>query len=192
MPRPQPLTSSLGALEAKGKSLKSSKSVEHLHSKTPKGPLTSSSSYSLVQPGLDTLRRPSNASSISLAGVASTTLPSPRSSHHPKRAGTADSILDEPSPPSPIAASSLPVSPVSHRHHTHHTNGSNASDSGSESSASVPGTTVKQRRSAPPPPGPPKRRKPPAIPVGKTNGGATITAIKSSIPTSPLARTSYA
>lgn len=31
-----------------------------------------------------------------------------------------------------------------------------------------------------PPPAPPKRRKPPAIPVGKTNSGATITVIRSS------------
>ncbi|KAJ7231964.1 hypothetical protein C8J57DRAFT_1439811 [Mycena rebaudengoi] len=43
-----------------------------------------------------------------------------------------------------------------------------------------------QRRSAPPPP---KRRKPPAIPAGRTNGGATITTIRSSSGSSPLAMT---
>ncbi|EIW79662.1 hypothetical protein CONPUDRAFT_83017 [Coniophora puteana RWD-64-598 SS2] len=63
------------------------------------------------------------------------------------------SWLDAPLPPSPSALSLPPSSPTASRTH---------------------------RRPAP---APPKRRKPPPVPVGKTHGGATITAIASSAST---------
>jgi hypothetical protein len=48
-------------------------------------------------------------------------------------------------------------------------------------------STQTQPRRRPPPPAPTKRRKPPAIPLGRTHGGATITTIRSSEP-SPLSK----
>jgi hypothetical protein len=48
-------------------------------------------------------------------------------------------------------------------------------------------STQTQPRRRPPPPTPTKRRKPPAIPLGRTHSGATITTIRSSEP-SPLSK----
>ncbi|KAG9226907.1 hypothetical protein CCMSSC00406_0003420 [Pleurotus cornucopiae] len=197
------------------KTLKSSKSVEHMHSKSSpalKSPLSSTPSYSIVRPGLENLRRPSNASSISLHGVASAVVSSAakaNAAHPSRRPGTVDSVMPEhahhashnhrtPRPSSDLlnapssgsGTTSLPASPVASQHDT--AEDGSRSDSGATSHANgsgVPTTSpVKHRRTAPPPPAPPKRRKPPAVPVGRTNGGAVITAIKSSAPTSPLAR----
>ncbi|KAJ6498179.1 hypothetical protein C8R47DRAFT_1113177 [Mycena vitilis] len=170
----------------KSRTLKSSKSVEFI-----KG--SSSTQQQGTRSALDTVRRPSNASSINL--VASATTPASHALAPPTRKGSADtspiggtfadrhraashgSVLS-PSPPTaysvPAAvasAASLPPLPSS------------------PTAFTQLNTSLPQRRSAPPPP--PKRRKPPAIPVARTNGGATITTIRSSVASSPLAKSKF-
>ncbi|KAJ7652163.1 hypothetical protein DFH06DRAFT_543681 [Mycena polygramma] len=171
----------------KSRTLKSSKSVEFI-----KG--SSSTQQQGTRSALDTVRRPSNASSINL--VASATTPASHALAPPTRKGSANtspvdgSFADRhraashgsglsPSPPTaysvPAAvasASSLPPLPSS------------------PTASGHLNTSLPQRRSAPPPP-PPKRRKPPAIPVARTNGGATITTIRSSVASSPLAKSKF-
>ncbi|PPR03362.1 hypothetical protein CVT24_012487 [Panaeolus cyanescens] len=165
------------------KSLKHSKSVEHLSVKhdIARQPLRSP---------LDQVRRPSNASVNSLPGYmaqnmgklsintsspkrrsASNTHDSQHNTHHhnPSRSST---LPPEHSPISPPFRSESPPPPVPPI----------PSDIIITSKGAT-GTT--QRR---PPPLPPKRRKPPAIPVGRTNSGAIITSIRSSEP-SPLSKT---
>ncbi|KAJ6481898.1 hypothetical protein C8R45DRAFT_1003389 [Mycena sanguinolenta] len=176
----------------KARTLKSSKSVEFLkgYSATPQ-PATRSALET-------TLRRPSNASSINL--VAAATAPTSHTLHSPTRKGSADS--------GPVDGS------YADRHRTHHSNHVGglsplttyavpAAIAGSLSTSSLPSAPSSptasiqlhvqqappQRRSAPPPP-PPKRRKPPAIPAGRTNGGATITTIRTTV-SSPLAKTKF-
>ncbi|KAJ7230857.1 hypothetical protein B0H12DRAFT_1192857 [Mycena haematopus] len=175
----------------KTRTLKSSKSVEFLkgHSETPQP-----ASRSALE---TTMRRPSNASSINL--VAAATAPS-HTILSPTRKGSADS--------NPVDGS------YADRHRTHHSNHvgglspptsyvvpativASHSTSSLPPAPSSPPASIQfhvqpaspQRRSAPPPP-PPKRRKPPAIPVARTNGGATITTIRTTV-SSPLARTKF-
>ncbi|KAJ7121079.1 hypothetical protein C8R44DRAFT_540530, partial [Mycena epipterygia] len=161
----------------KSRTLKSSRSVEFLNVySAPQSPQQRSATRS----ALDTVRRPSNASSINLVAAATThNLPLPT------RQGSADS--------GPVDGS------FADRHRTPHL-GHNSelllpsavapgSIANSLSASSLPPSSPSsvqfhvqppppQRRSAPPPP--PKRRKPPAVPVTRTNGGATITTIRSS------------
>ncbi|KAJ7047935.1 hypothetical protein C8F04DRAFT_26461 [Mycena alexandri] len=182
----------------KTRTLKSSKSHEFLkgYSATPPSPTRST---------LDTVRRPSNASSINL--VAGATAPMSHNLPLPTRKGSA------------ITVDGSFEADRQHQHRTpHHSYTSEPSYSPPSPSHLVPAAIVSslstsslppptsmsptdsvhlhvqpptpQRRSAPPPP--PKRRKPPAIPVGRTNGGATITTIRSSnMTSSPLAKTKF-
>ncbi|KAF8878082.1 hypothetical protein BD779DRAFT_1613089 [Infundibulicybe gibba] len=153
----------------KYRALKSSKSVEHLttHSEPHRPP---------VRPPIESARRPSNASTISLVGATTpANLPAP-----PKRRGTAD--LTDPAP-------SIHSEPHSPTVNTHPPRPHSATESDLVSNhIPKPFATAQDlplRRK--PPPAPPKRRKPPAVPLGRTNGGATITAIRSSA-TSPLSK----
>lgn len=164
------------------KSMKYSKSVENLS-----GRLDPPREPPLRSP-LDQVRRPSNASVQSLPSamaanfsklnVSSNTKkrsPSHReieASAYPQRHNSLDpdhlSLRIHVTQPPPHSPSHLhsPISPAS-----------SAPDS------DFPAVPPTRRR----PPPPPKRRKPPAIPVGHTNGGATITSIRSSEP-SPLSK----
>jgi len=157
----------------KTKTLKSSKSVEYI-----KGPSV---------PQQQRQPRPSNASVLSLSGVASATPPGPPSPlAHPKRKGSASSAHVD------GTFSDRHSLPHSHLAHNHHPQSFASSVPASPTSSDQNGVAsaqaqVPHRRSAPP--APPKRRKPPAIPVGHTNGGATITAIRTSV-NSPLAKVS--
>ncbi|KAL0946291.1 hypothetical protein HGRIS_012540 [Hohenbuehelia grisea] len=171
----------------KARTLKAAKSVENMHASTSTHRQRRKPPHPSPR-GLETLRRPSNASTISLTGVATAMAPSAPSSAVPDRGSTLKAD-----------------GPSSARHQSHHHSpvpGSEKNEPRSHlsidsldslspptpivSAASLPSSPIpidaapKQRRAAPPPPAPPKRRKPPAIPVGRTNGGATITAIKSS------------
>lgn len=144
----------------KTKTLKSSKSFEYIKNASPQQkPLRSP---------IDSVLRPNNVSTLSLNGVATTTGPSLVPT--PKRKGTANSahvdglFADRRYVPSPL------VSPAK----SEHAYDTRLSPTPASSPTSPP---HQQRRSAPPPP---KRRKPPAIPVGHTNSGGTISAIKSS------------
>ncbi|KAF8056906.1 hypothetical protein FPV67DRAFT_631365 [Lyophyllum atratum] len=148
------------------KPLKASKSAENLRAARPDAPKPNHSP-------LDNIRRPSNASAISISGVANAIAPHPSSHLAPvsKRQGTARATEAENHfcgrlPPSPLKETGF---------RSHHHQLTPPSDSLPE-----PGIQTRQphRRSAPPPP--PKRRKPPAIPVERTHGGATITTIQSS------------
>lgn len=145
-------------------------------------------------------RRPSNASTsaLSLTGVAEATAPAP-----PKRKGatafsaTLSTGHDTPRTSHNIHSTGRYAGSATdlalHRSQEHAPPpraAAAASDSSVHNYSSSPLSPESghQRRSAPPPPQP-KRRKPPAIPVDKTNSGATFTSIKSSS-TSPLGRTS--
>lgn len=168
------------------KSLKPSKSVEHL--KSHKSPPTS--------PHLDGLRRSSNASAtssaLSLDGIASATPPAlgPPPIPHPKRKGTSNSAHVD------GVFSDRERSNSNHHHHPHphpqselgvyhHYHASGSASVTSLSLISPPAASASaqgsHRRTAP---APPKRRKPPAIPVNAN--GVTITAIKSSATSNPL------
>ncbi|GLB45161.1 putative protein of unknown function (DUF2013) [Lyophyllum shimeji] len=162
---------------ANSKTLKASKSVENLRAH-PDVPRPSRSP-------LDNLRRPSNASTVSLAGVANSIAPNPHLASLPKRRGTSSSIETEghhfsrhPSSPLVDAGSHQQLIAPPKSMHTSPTSGVQQQQQ-----------LQQPRRSAPPPP--PKRRKPPAVPVERTNGGATITTIKSSasIPLVRVAKT---
>jgi len=186
-------TSSSSHLErsgsAKKKGLKMSKSVENLkgHLKPPRPP----------RPQLDALRRPSNVSASSLPGVASTATSPPKWKEVPRSGGFDSSFstqqpsrhyhhsLDEDSlhaPPQPVRADSLDASMNRLTINNHAHSPRSPDNVSASSSAGYPGVKPTsgstQRRSAPP--APPKRRKPPAVPVERTNGGATITVTKSS------------
>ncbi|KAJ7180467.1 hypothetical protein C8R46DRAFT_1069560 [Mycena filopes] len=179
----------------KPRTLKTSKSHEFLKgtSATPPSPTRST---------LDSVRRPSNASSINLVAGAtahmSHNLPLPTrkgsavtvdgSDRHYQHRAPHHSYTSEPSYSPPSPSHLVPAAIVS----------SLSTSSLPPSTSASPTDSVHfhvqppppQRRSAPPPP--PKRRKPPAIPVGRTNGGATITAIRTStVAPSPLAKTTF-
>ncbi|KAH7882997.1 hypothetical protein F5I97DRAFT_1978361, partial [Phlebopus sp. FC_14] len=139
---------------AKPKQVKPRRSVDNMKSPTcPRSPPPRSFT--------ETLRRPSADSASSLGGVATAITGITR---RREKAGSVDDgsfsqqseqiflVKRHPHPPPSPGSSSLPSNPSS--------------------------TTQKSRR--PPPVPPPKRRKAPPLPVGKTNGGAIITAIASS------------
>ncbi|KAF7342139.1 DUF2013 domain-containing protein [Mycena venus] len=189
------------SVSSKGRTLKSSKSVEFLKghsSATPQSPTRSALEASM--------RRPSNASSINLVAGATAPTSHSHSLLSPTRKGSADS--------GPVEGSYADRHRTTHMHHSNNVLGGGLSPptsyvvpgaiAGSLSASSLPSTPPspiapihvqqpqpQQRRSAPPPP-PPKRRKPPAIPstATKTNGGATITTIRSTV-SSPLARSKF-
>lgn len=177
--------------------MKFSKSVENFgridtHQPSGKQPLRSP---------MDQIRRPSNASVHSLPGfgAGSSTLAAPHA-HSTKKRST--SAAPEAHPPSRHNSlpSPAPLSPShSHTPHHHHNQSCTLTRPEGHSAAAVPGPvpavvvddspapTEQVPRRRPPPPAPPKRRKPPAIPMGHTNSGATITSIRSSEP-SPLSK----
>lgn len=189
---------------SRGKTLKMSKSVENLkvrrHESRP--PL----------PNLERIRKTSNASATSLPAVAdskpesmvpkrrgtagSTTVGGAHADKH-ERAASHDPEYDfhkhhhqllapgvplqsqerprtrsRPPPPPPLQIRT-PPSLIS--------TPSPTSTSTSSSTSDRPQSQPHRR----PPPAPPKRRKPPAVPVGKTDSGATITVIRSSTPKHP-------
>ncbi|CAA7268812.1 unnamed protein product [Cyclocybe aegerita] len=171
------------------KSMKFSKSVEHLslrpeHQKQP------------LRSPLDQVRRPSNASMTSLPSTSSKNVVAPANKKRSTSAAPETSHTA-------LRHNSLPPDPEHHHHHHHHSHSpspiptpsdhsrppSSTSSTSPPSSAKSEGfpSTAQPRRKPPPPPAPSKRRKPPAIPIGRTNGGAIITSIKSSEP-SPLSK----
>ena len=168
------------------KSLKHSKSVEQLSIRTePSTRQTPRSPLDLVQ-----TRRPSNASIQSLPGFVSPTSPKIIAAPASKRRhNTSTTPVDDvqiarqnslpnysQQPPSPLS----PLSP--------HTQFAPAVVSTPPSPPAAEETSTQtQPRRRPPPPTPVKRRKPPAIPLGRTHSGATITTIRSSEP-SPLSK----
>ncbi|KAG6917370.1 hypothetical protein DXG01_002835 [Tephrocybe rancida] len=148
------------------KTLKSSRSAENLRARAdplrhPRSPL-------------DNLLRASanNASAVSLSGVAHAAPSTPRHPP-PQRRGTANSVQMD----GHYSSRHPPVPPVDAGFHQHHHQ--LIPPTKPLHNVQEPTLHPPPRRSAPPPP-PPKRRKPPAIPTQVTNGGATITAIKSS------------
>ncbi|KAH0831200.1 hypothetical protein J3R83DRAFT_13779 [Lanmaoa asiatica] len=136
------------------KQIKPCRSVENIKSQSTKPPPSRS--------GSDEARRPCIESATSLGVVASITTNAPR---WREKTGSMDddSLLQQ-------AEKNLQL-----KHHSHLPP--------STVSSCIPSTTstatTKTRR---PPPAPPKRRKPPSIPLGQTHGGALITAIASSSP----------
>ncbi|KAJ7443921.1 hypothetical protein B0H11DRAFT_2090214 [Mycena galericulata] len=180
----------------KGRTLKSSKSVEFLKGYSASQPQQRTATRS----ALDTGRRPSNASSINL--VASATAPGSNNLTLPTRKGSADSgpiggsFADRHRTPHPGHTSELSFPPTAHHSHITSPTVITSSLSLPPSMPATPPSPIQihvqpppQRRSAPPPP--PKRRKPPAIPVAHTSGGATITTIRSSLASSPLSKTKF-
>lgn len=171
----------------KKKGLKISRSVENLkgNSKPPRPPRSA----------LDALRRPNNSSASSLPGGASaakspqkwkemprsggletTSFSTQQTSRHYHHSYNENSLNVHPSP-YPVRADSLDATMNGHNGHPPRSP-DNISPSSpiSVKHESSSGTAHPPRRSAPPTP--PKRRKPPAIPVERTNGGATITVTK--------------
>ncbi|KAG6834984.1 hypothetical protein H0H93_005916 [Arthromyces matolae] len=147
------------------KTLKTSRSVEHLRARSE----TSKSSRSPID---NLLRANNSGSSVSLNRVTHT---GPSDSLHPplpKRRGTAHSVEMN----GPHTSRHTPVPHVDADFHNHH----HQLIAPSKSLHNVPDAPQQPpvRRSAPPPPT--KRRKPPAIPTQTTLGGGTITTIKSS------------
>lgn len=145
------------------KSLKQSKSVEILTSARFDVPKPTT-----LRSPLDQIRRPSNSSVPSLPALA-TPLKNVPGNAQKKRSFTLNSETSYPS--QHISNGEPPLSAPSPI--------SESIKSGADHSISKP-----HRR---PPPVPPKRRKPPAIPIGRTNGGAVMTSIRSSEP-SPLSK----
>ncbi|KAH7921468.1 hypothetical protein BV22DRAFT_1096457 [Leucogyrophana mollusca] len=139
--------------------LKPSRSFENIQAPiSPRSPLRSAN---------ENARRPSTDSSTSLGGVASATTSKTKRRDKP---GSMDdgttttppgmSTAHYPRPPPSPGAFSLPPN----------------------------SSTMAQKSQRRPAPAPPKRRQPPAVPVGKTNSGATITAIASSASTPALSQ----
>ncbi|RDB24096.1 Protein dip1 [Hypsizygus marmoreus] len=169
------LPTSAQLARSNSKNIKSSKSVENLRarpdaSRPPRSPL-------------DAVRRPSNASSISLSGVANAIAPkTPAAPPQPKRKSTIssaqmDAHFSHRHPPPQLVDNAFPHH-YNQRHQPQLLPPSRSLRDASDSGVQPAALHQPQRRSAPPPP--PKRRKPPAIPVERTLSGATITAIKSS------------
>ena len=173
------------------KSLKHSKSVEQLSVRTEP------STRQIPRSPLDQIqtRRPSNASVQSLPAFVSPNTPkiiaAPASK---RRQGTSTTLVEE---VQPARQSSLPLS-AEHYQHSPSPLAPHIRSAPSAVVATAAGTppsppaadetsTQTQPRRRPPPPAPTKRRKPPAIPLGRTHGGATITTIRSSEP-SPLSK----
>lgn len=170
------------------KSLKHSKSVEQLSLRAEP------STRQIPRSPLDQVqtRRPSNASIHSLPAFISPTSSKVITAPASKRRSASNPLVEE---VQTVRHSSLPHAadnyhqqpPPSGLHNTRPTAATTAA-----AFVAIPPTiegppTQTQPRRRPPPPTPTKRRKPPAIPLGRTHGGATITTIKSSEP-SPLSK----
>ncbi|KZT26183.1 hypothetical protein NEOLEDRAFT_1132760 [Neolentinus lepideus HHB14362 ss-1] len=153
----------------RGKTLKSSRSVENMKAAGASAPVPASRNLANLK------GKPANESSSSLPLVAAAR-PSVAA---PKRRDTASSLEN--------SDTSMSVEWSSAREHRADSLGALSSSlltmadvaSAVPSVVPTPMKKVESHRSAPPTP-PPRRRKPPAVPVGRTNGGATITAIASS------------
>lgn len=164
----------------KGKMLKSSRSVDNM--KAAGAPLPSSRTQ-------DLRRKPTNESSSSLPLVAAAR----PSQTAPKRRDTTASLDNSgTSSPAEWPGREYPYAQphrsdslgavdgiVSPTHSGSFTTLTDVAAALPPAAARVKSAEGVSHRSAPPTP-PPRRRKPPAVPVGKTNGGATITAIASS------------
>ena len=166
------------------KSLKHSKSVEQLSIRSEP------STRQIPRSPLDQVqtRRPSNASIQSLPAFVSPNSPKIIAAPASKRRQNTSTTLVEDVQPArqnslPLGVEhyyQLPPSPLSP--HTRSAPATPPSPPAAEETS-----TQTQPRRRPPPPTPTKRRKPPAIPLGRTHGGATITTIRSSEP-SPLSK----
>ena len=174
------------------KSLKHSKSVEQLSVRADP------STRQIPRSPLDQVqtRRPSNASIQSLPAFVSPNSPKIIAAPASKRRQNMNTILVEDvytarqsslplavehyyqNPPSPLSPHTRSAPAV--------VTATAATTPPSPPAAEEPSTQTQPRR-RPPPPTPTKRRKPPAIPLGRTHGGATITTIRSSEP-SPLSK----
>ena len=180
------------------KSLKHSKSVEQISIRAD----PSSTRQTLRSP-LDQVqtRRPSNASIQSLPAFVSPNSPkiiaAPASKRRQNNMSTSpvddiQMIARQSSLPNYYQQPPSPLSPLSPTH-TRSTPPppppppAVAAAAAATLPASEETTTQTQPRRRPPPPTPIKRRKPPAIPLGRTHSGATITTIRSSEP-SPLSK----
>jgi hypothetical protein len=178
--------------------MKFSKSVENFGRADP-----SSASRQAPWSPLDQVRRSSNGSVHSLPGfVGSAASSSKTSSAHNAPATKKRSTSVNEGAHSPRHNNSLPAQDAHHYHYSppsapatsnpHTTFDQLAShiptvlvDDFTAATSAMTLTDAPRRR--PPPPAPPKRRKPPAIPIGRTHSGATITSIRSSEP-SPLSK----
>ncbi|KAF8273593.1 hypothetical protein EI94DRAFT_1795013 [Lactarius quietus] len=146
--------------------------------------------------GLETLRKPTNDSSLQLATASPPPSATTHRNLHRHWDRTGSETLPNPpnsrevtSPPatalSPGGALAVPpaqsqqLSPVSMHSFDGRSPPPSPADSAMSSTSTASGTKKVKRRS---PPAPPKRRKPPAVPkrVGVTNSGAEIAAIASS------------
>ena len=174
------------------KSLKYSKSVEQLSIRPEPSTRQNLSRSPLEQ--LQT-RRPSNASIQSLPtfvspAASSKAITAPASKRRSTSTNNVDDVQTSPRP------TSLPHH-ATERYHQHSPLAPHTLPTPSPPPPPLPPTsppitepeapTQTQPRRRPPPPAPTKRRKPPAIPLGRTHGGATITTIRSSEP-SPLSK----
>lgn len=171
------------------KSLKHSKSVEQLSIRAEP------SARQIPRSPLDQIqaRRPSNASIQSLPVFVSPTSPKANTAPTPKRRSTSNTLVDGVQAP---RHNSLPHDTEHYYQHSSppHTQPTPLAVAAVAISTPSPPTieleepsTQTQPRRRPPPPAPTRRRKPPAIPIGRTHGGATITTIRSSEP-SPLSK----
>ncbi|KAF9563841.1 hypothetical protein CPC08DRAFT_705758 [Agrocybe pediades] len=169
------------------KSMKYSKSVENLSGRLdpPR--------EAPVRTPLDQLRRPSNASVLSLPSAMAANFAklniSPAASPTKKRNPVHREVESSgyPQRHSSLDPGHLPLTvhvtqPTPSHSHLHSPISPISPPPDSEEDA-LPAAPPTRRR----PPPPPKRRKPPAIPMGRTNSGATITSIRSSEP-SPLSK----
>lgn len=169
------------------KSLKHSKSVEQLSVRSEP------STRQIPRSPLDQVqtRRPSNASILSLPSFVSPNSPKIIAAPASKRRQNTNTTPVE---DFPTRQSSLPhvaehyyQHPSSLSPHTRSTPAVVAAATPPSPPAAEQTSTQTQPRRRPPPPTPTRRRKPPAIPLGRTHSGATITTIRSSEP-SPLSK----
>ncbi|KAJ7594397.1 hypothetical protein C8J56DRAFT_821029 [Mycena floridula] len=159
----------------KHKTLKSSKSFEFINNMAP-----SQQTRSIRSP-VENTSRSANASTMNLTSIKSA-LPSAHGISIPKRKDSANSAHVEGAyADRGLYSAKSPISEIGYPSHHHSKPSSPLSGSLSPTYDAQP-IVHQQRRSAPPPP---KRRKPPAIPVGQSNSGATISTIKSSVISSP-------
>jgi hypothetical protein len=172
------------------KSLKHSKSVEQLSVRSEP------STRQIPRSPLDQVqtRRPSNASIQSLPAFVSPNSPKIIAAPASKRRQNTlpEGVQTARQNSLPLVAEHyhpLPPSPLTPPIRSAPTVTAAATTPPSPPAAEEPpsSTQTQQPRRRPPPPTPTKRRKPPAIPLGRTHGGATITTIRSSEP-SPLSK----
>ncbi|KAF9485617.1 hypothetical protein BDN70DRAFT_533974 [Pholiota conissans] len=172
------------------KNMKFSKSVENFG----RSEQASASRQAPWSP-LDQVRRPSNASVHSLPGFVAPagSAAKPTSPHNaPATKKRSTSATDGTHTP---RHNSLPVEDAHHYHYNPVNTATPSSPRTEQHVVRVDDITAAASaislndppRRRPPPPAPQKRRKPPAIPIGRTHSGATITSIRSSEP-SPLSK----